>query len=102
MVRSIARTCEGIPMNPRTVLGLGALLFGLVSFASAGTKQEEADMYTKILKSSKDPKAVAQAAEEIGKLALVKKSFAAEATPYLFDLLKDKSPKVRAAAAKAI
>src|SRR5687768_9217895 len=88
-------------MKTLTALTLGALL-GLAPAAHAASKEEEAANYTKILKTSKDAKEKARAAEEIGRLGQIKKSFATEAVPYLIDALKDKDAKLRAAAAVAV
>jgi HEAT repeat protein len=65
-------------------------------------KADDAAKYTDDLKTSKDIKVRTIAAEEIGKLAQVRKTYGKEAVPYLIEACKDKNPGLRAAAAEAL
>jgi HEAT repeat protein len=85
----------------RIALGLTVLFLGTVSLAFA-SKEDDAIKFTKILKSSKDVKAKIEAANEIGNLGQVKKSYAKDAVPYLVQCCKDKDAGLRAAAADAL
>lgn len=80
-----------------------ALGFGLAltTWAHAG-KEEDAAKYTKELKSSGNVKVKIEAATKIGELGQIKKSWAAEAVPYLIKACKDDDKKLRAAAAEAL
>jgi HEAT repeat protein len=87
-------------MNRRFTAGLTALLMA-VSAAAAATKEEEVARYVNDLKS-KDAAVRKTAAEQIGKIALVKASAAKPALHPLIDALKDSSSSVREAAALAV
>ncbi len=88
-------------MKKLIAFGMIAVFLGTVSLAFAG-KEDEAKEATRILKTSKDTAAKIQAAIDIGKLGLIKKSFATEAIPYLMTACKDKEAKLRSAAAEAL
>jgi HEAT repeat protein len=76
-----------------TVLAAGDL--------AAADKAQEAQKYTRDLKTSKDAKVRATALAELGKLGQIQKSLVADATPLVVKALDDKDARVRAAAAKA-
>jgi HEAT repeat protein len=73
----------------------------LVSFAEA-SKEDDAAKYTKELKSSTNVKAKIEAATKLGELGQIKKSWAADAIPYLIEACKHSDAKLRAAAAEAL
>jgi HEAT repeat protein len=68
----------------------------------AKSKEEDAARYTKTLKSSASAREKIEAAEEIGKLGAIKKSYATEAVPYLIKELESRDAKLRAACAVAL
>src|SRR5205809_6651504 len=79
-------------------------VFGLIVFAAsarATDKEAEVAKYVKELKSA-SAKTRAAAAEEIGKIGQIKASYAKPAVQPLLDVLKDKDPSVRQAAATAL
>jgi hypothetical protein len=83
------------------------LAFGLMLLAGyddlmAAGKSEEAKKHTETLKKTKDAKEKVTALEELGKLGRLEYAYAEPAIPLMFDALKDKDAKVRAAAAIAI
>ena len=82
-----------------------ALLAGFLALAVtrgwAGPKDAEAKKYTDQLQKSKDPKARAEAIEEIGKLAQIHKKLGEAALGDIKKALGDKEVNVRKAAALA-
>jgi HEAT repeat protein len=88
-------------MAKQLVAGLGIWLV-LSTAIVASSKEEEAAAHTKVLKESTDSKAKTAAAEEIGRLGAIKKSYAVEAVPYLIKALKDKDVKLRSVAAVSL
>jgi HEAT repeat protein len=82
-----------------TVAAAGLLLSA--AGARAG-KLEDAARYTAVLKTSGKVQERITAAEEIGKLAMIRKSYGKEAIPYLMEACTDKNPGLRAAAADAL
>jgi HEAT repeat protein len=88
-------------MKRSFVLGMLGVLVGAASLAFA-SKQDEAVKATQVLKSSKDTAAKIQAAIEIGNIGQIKKSYVADAIPYLIECCKDKEAKLRGAAAEAL
>jgi HEAT repeat protein len=83
------------------VLFNGVLYLSLPSEAQAGPERDAA-RYTAELKTAKDAKTKANALHELGKLAAIMKSYAAEALPDIYKSLDDKDASVRAAAAQAL
>src|SRR5947208_2250834 len=88
-------------MKKLVAIGMLAVFLGTVSLALA-SKEDEAKKATMILKTSKDTSAKVQACIDIGNLGLIKKSYAADALPYLVAACKEKDAKLRAAAAEAL
>lgn len=92
----------------RTRIGVLAILMtGLFMLAAlpdllAASRDKDAQRYIQILRTSRDPVAVAKALEELGKLGQVHKPLAAPAIPDMLVALKNPDAKVRAAAATAI
>ncbi len=86
-------------MTKFLTLAASALLFAAPAFAG---KADDAARYTEDLKTSKDVKVRIIAAQEIGKLAEVRKTYGKDAVPYLIESCKDKDPGMRAAAAEAL
>src|SRR5580658_5670804 len=82
-----------------TLTAAGLLLAAMPAFAG---KAVYAARYTEDLKTSKDLKVRTIAAQEIGKLAEVRKTYGKDAVPYLFEACQDKDPGLRAAAAEAL
>jgi HEAT repeat protein len=80
----------------------GALFLCLKEEALAGEKEDQAKKYTEELRKSKDAKVRVNALQELGNLAQIKKSLAKDATPDIYEALKDKEAGVRAAAAEAL
>ena len=68
---------------------------------AAADTAEEAQKYTRDLKTSKDGKVRATALTELGKLGQIQKSLVADAAPLVVQALDDKDARVRAAAARA-
>jgi HEAT repeat protein len=87
------------PTAPWTIFAVAALLAG--GAALAADREEEVAKYVKQLKS-KDGKSRAAAAEEIGKVGMIKASYAKPALEPLVEALSDKDAFVRAAAATAL
>jgi HEAT repeat protein len=86
-------------MTKFVALTAGLLLAAAPAFAG---KADEAAKYTEDLKTSKDVKVRIIAAQEIGKLAEVRKTYGKDAVPYLIEACKDRDPGMRAAAAEAL
>jgi len=66
---------------------------------AAADREAEARRYLEELRKGKDAKTKAHALQELGKLAAIQKSLAAEALPDIYKALEDKDPTIRAAAA---
>lgn len=77
----------------------GVLLLCLSDGLYASDKEEEAKKLTEELRTSKDPKARANALLELAKLAKLMRSLGTPALPEVYKALDDKDPAVRAAAA---
>jgi HEAT repeat protein len=65
----------------------------------AADKRAEAKRYLEDLRTAKTAKTRVTALQELGKLAALQKSLAADALPDIYKALEDKDPGVRAAAA---
>jgi len=87
-------------MTKFLTLAVAGLL--LVAAPLLAGKADDAARYTEDLKTSKDLKVRIIAAQEIGKLAEVRKTYGKEAVPYLLEACQDKDPGLRAAAAEAL
>ncbi|MBP3954619.1 HEAT repeat domain-containing protein [Gemmata sp. G18] len=70
--------------------------------AIAGEKDDLAKKYTDQLRKSKDVKTRVTALQELGTLAQIKKSLAADALPDIYKATEDKDAGVRAAAAETL
>jgi HEAT repeat protein len=68
----------------------------------AADRQEEARKYTEDLRKGKTAKVKITAIEELGKLAAIQKSLAADALPDIYKALEDKDAGIRAAAAHCL
>src|SRR5262245_59610699 len=88
----------------RLVIGFLCAFLALSGGIQAQTakQKEEVEAYIKALKSAKDPKARAGAANALSDLALVKTSLARPAEVTLIASLKDDSGEVRAAVVRAL
>ena len=84
------------------VLFNGALFLCVREEAIAGEKEELAKKYTEQLRKTKDAKARITALQELGTLAQLKKSLAADALPDIYKAAEDKDAGVRAAAAETL
>ena len=83
----------------RLAIGLTCLLLGLSGGASAQVKSKaEVDDLVKVLKTSKDPKGRAAAANELAQTGLVRLALIRPTEPALIDALKDENQEVRGAA----
>lgn len=80
----------------------GALYLCLKEEAIAGEKDDLAKKYTEELRKSKDTKVRITALTELGNLAQIKKSLAADALPDIYKAAEDKDAGVRAAAAETL
>jgi len=84
----------------KTTLVVAALM--IVAAPAFADRGEDAAKYTNTLKTSKDVKVKVTAVEELGKLAMVRKSYGKDALPYIMEACADKDAKLRAAAAEAL
>jgi HEAT repeat protein len=95
-------------MSPRFVKALAAVaLFNGVLYLGTtpealASNEKDAKRYTNELKTAKDAKTRITALQELGKLAAIMKSYAAEALPDIYKALDDKDAGVRAAAAQCL
>lgn len=78
-------------MNKHVVICLGCWLVGLSQLATAAPKKEDVPDLIKALKTSKDPKVRAQAANDLAYLAQVRVTFVKPAVPTLIESLKTDS-----------
>lgn len=79
-----------------------ALYLCVCAEALAGEKDDLAKKYTEELRKSKDTKVRINALQELGTLAQIKKSLAADALPDIYKAAADKDAGVRAAAAETL
>src|SRR5262245_49825786 len=95
-------------MHARFVKAMAAVaLFNGVLYLSLNpeayaSNEEDAKKYTNDLKTSKDAKVRIAALNELGRLAAVMTSYAADAMPSIYAALEDKDAGVRAAAAACL
>ena len=68
----------------------------------AADREEEARRYTEDLRKGKTAKVKVTALKELGNLAVVQKSLAADALPEIYKALEDKDAGIRAAAAHCL
>src|SRR5262249_54035965 len=85
----------------KLLIGLTALLISVSALLAAPLK-EEAEDALKILKNSKDPKARAAAAKQLGQIAEIRAALVKPALQSLVDALKDADGEVRLAAVGAL
>jgi HEAT repeat protein len=92
------------PLHLAAACGLtaGLLLLAATDGLIAAPNPKDAAKYTEVLKTSKDPKAKAEALTELGKIGQIQKSLVTPAMEYMMKALEDKDARVRAAAAKSV